>query len=149
MMNLIRAIEINRKIYKVIVALHVEERFEPLPGDLTLEDMLVATRMVTTHNISGESNPDGTKTTYMVADPRIIALLYAFEHFGKDPVALLGALNFNFDKDAIEFCAGCWTFTRSDYLSPLNGHLYCQECQEAIKEEHAKEKYAQTAAINH
>lgn len=74
----------------------------PLPEGVSLEELVVANRMVRDLNRTVETTlPDGTRTytIQMVCDDRITAAMYALEKFDNDPVALLAALGFSAAKD--------------------------------------------------
>ncbi len=71
--------------------------FKPLP-DCSLGEMLEANRLVTENNAkereSATPGPDGV-TSYSIqvaVDPRLLALSYAFERYGRNPIDMLGAL---------------------------------------------------------
>jgi hypothetical protein len=130
-MTLDRALEINSLVFNQAVDIHVEGHIGKLPDDLTLEQLAVATRIVSENRRT--ENPDGTFNTTCTVDPRMIALMYAFQHFGMNAVEMLAALGIKFDEEFIDFCAGCWTFTRLDDVRHVNGHLYCPECREQLR----------------
>lgn len=87
-MSLERAIEINRGIQASTMARLVHGEHKPLPK-CSLEELCAATRIVTAHRQTGGSGVG------MTTDPRGIAAMYAFEHFGCDPHNLLSALGFH------------------------------------------------------
>jgi hypothetical protein len=62
--------------------------YRPLPDMVTLEEMLMANRIV-------DELPPGNEPIPMTADPRIVALFYAFEHYGQDPVSMFRELGFD------------------------------------------------------
>ncbi|XXX79267.1 hypothetical protein WMF30_10880 [Sorangium sp. So ce134] len=71
--------------------------YVPLP-DCSLEEMLVANRLVAEHDeaMSKVAVPDADgktrRTMHMTVDPRGIAASYAFEKYRKDPHAYLEAI---------------------------------------------------------
>jgi hypothetical protein len=88
-----RAEEINGAIVRSAGALVIDGERIPLPK-CSLEEMLVATRLVS--KSEEIDNGDGTRTLMISirVDPRMIAALYAFEQYDSDPRALLAALGF-------------------------------------------------------
>lgn len=73
----------------------VDDDKAPLP-DCSLEEMLIANRLVAGHEEPWTTNPDGStsRTVFMTVDPRGIAAAYALANFGGDPRDLLDALGF-------------------------------------------------------
>lgn len=69
---------------------------QALPSDCSLEEMLIANRMVSEAPPEERVNEDGSTSyvTYMRVDPRGIALEYAFAAFGSDPRELIEALGY-------------------------------------------------------
>jgi hypothetical protein len=134
-MDLNQAKEITAKCVETSLSLMMDGKYKPLP-DVELADLIEANRII--KDMEPEDDGEGRKRTYIHVDPRGIALHYAFKHFGLSPVEMLDALGFSFDEDVIEFCAGCWKFTRSDYVKRVDGRLYCDSCQEILKEREAE-----------
>lgn len=99
-MDLERAKEITRQCLRnrtQFILGSEDGSYVPLP-DCSLEEMLVANRLVQESNAKASSEakpgPDG-KTSYkiqMVVDPRGIAASYAFEQYGKNPHDYLEAI---------------------------------------------------------
>lgn len=87
-----RALEIAGACVRTCAAPVIGDPYTPLP-EAELEDLLEANRIVAAEPAS--KNADGTLTMALRCDPRIIAVFYAFERYGRDPVALLGALGFS------------------------------------------------------
>lgn len=73
------------------------EEQPPLP-DCSLEEMLVANRMVVELPPERTENPDGSTTTNirLRCDPRIIAAHYALKQYGGSPANLLQAVGYKF-----------------------------------------------------
>ncbi len=94
-MTLERALEITGACVRVATALLIDGERIPLP-DCSLEEMLVANRMVEAHKEEPVTK-DGVTTTalHMHVAPRAVAAFYALQQYDNDPRALLGALGFN------------------------------------------------------
>lgn len=69
----------------------VSDQYVPLP-ECSLANMLAANEIVRLHGC--ETSADGGTTLYVHCDPRALAASYAFEQYGRDPVALLEAVGF-------------------------------------------------------
>lgn len=91
-MDIERAKEITYGCVRTAFARTVGDERVPLP-DCSLEEMLIANRLV--QELGSEPNGDGTSRMRMTVDPRGIALDYAFEQFGSDPVNMLEQLGFS------------------------------------------------------
>jgi len=137
-MDIELAKEITAKCVETSLSLTLHDRYQPLP-DIELADLVEANRLVA--EMEPERQADGSRNHYIHVDPRGIALHYAFKHFGLSPNQMLEALGFGFDEDWIEFCAGCWKFTRKDLVRFMNGHLYCEDCRNLLKEQENAETH--------
>lgn len=98
LMTLERAHEINGQCVRV--AAECGGLVPPLPSgpaklpDVSLEEMLLAARIVSAEDDATRGRP-GPREIHVVCDPRIIAAVYAFEHYESDPRRLLEALGFS------------------------------------------------------
>lgn len=96
-MDLERAKEITAQCVANCMVYVLGGEFKPLP-DCSLEEMLEANRVVAENNTrerdGATPGPDGvTRYSIQVAvDPRLLALSYAFERYGRNPIDMLGAL---------------------------------------------------------
>lgn len=131
-MTMERAHEINAACCQTAFARLVDNKLIPLPTEYTLEEMLVASRLVETS--PGQKNDNGTTTHTMHVDPRGLALHYAYDHFGKSPLGLLGALNFHIDEESVGFCQGCATFIALNLLEQFQQYNVCQSCKQLLQE---------------
>jgi hypothetical protein len=90
-MDFERAKAITERCVESGASVILGQTYVDLP-DCPLSDMLEATALI---GASGPiENGDGTKTLLTTVDPRLLALHYAFEQYGKSPYALLEALGF-------------------------------------------------------
>jgi len=87
-----RALELAGQVVEAIVTSIVTSEYQRLP-DATLEEMLAAGRIV--KNRPAEIDDKGTKTLHVVADPRLVALHFAFQKYGEDPYVMLRELGFD------------------------------------------------------
>jgi hypothetical protein len=82
--------ELTKGCIRTVFAIKgVDEDYTPLP-DRPLEVLLEANRIV--RDWPEEPDKDGFTKAQMVCDPRLLAAMYAFEHYEMSPVLLLGAL---------------------------------------------------------
>jgi hypothetical protein len=79
---------ITADVVASIVSKMLSGEYRPLPDLVTLEEMLTANRIV-------DESPPEDGVIHVTADARIIALFYAFEHYGQDPVSMFRELGFD------------------------------------------------------
>lgn len=65
-----------------------------LPDGASLPELLEACRIMKGYS---ELNKNGGATHYMTVDDRGVALLYAYEHFGRSPATMLEILGYEFE----------------------------------------------------
>ncbi len=130
-MSLEKAHEINAGCCKTVFALMMENKLVPLPKDYSLEEMLIASRLVAEAPGKDEGNGMRSYTTHV--DPRALALHYAYDHFGSSPLELLEALGFKVETDSVGFCQGCATFIAQNLLQEYQGANVCRTCFHTLK----------------
>jgi len=98
-MSIERALEITSACVRTAAALVIDGERIPLPK-CSLEEMLVANRMVEAHKEQPVTKDGKTTTTlHMHVAPRLLAAHYALEEHDNDPRELLAALGFRATTD--------------------------------------------------
>jgi hypothetical protein len=93
-MSIERALEITGACVRTASSLIINDERVPLPK-CSLEEMLIANRMVEAHREEPVTKDGVTTTTlHMHVAPGLLAAHYAFEQHDSDPRALLAALGF-------------------------------------------------------
>lgn len=131
----------NLEEAKQIVAQCVRNRFALMTGenpcpslpDCSLEEMLLANRMV--REAGPKQNPDGSTNWQTTVEPRGLAASYTLQHYGANPFDALEAMGFLLSPEDYEICRSCKMIDRRESLRHEVKKLpVCDNCFEALQE---------------
>jgi hypothetical protein len=126
MLEFDEAQQLQSLVIRSAMAITMGEAFKPLP-DVPLSRLLIANEVMERENQLAGNRPYPRKM-FVTVDPRMTALLYAFQHWGGTLADLAEALGFRWDANTIAVCHGCRMVTAQRGMREWKDYVVCEGC---------------------